>query len=420
MIYKGTYLGWVGFKNLGDEAMYELCRRRFPTIVWSTSGRLDRKIDTGQFFKRDARDLKYVFGVLSDEVLRQPRLRAFAAQGIHHVSRKLGREVAILGGGTLINRNDAALARYIRARTETRSLVPVFGTGVCSPDFWYRERDWSDRRKQWVAATAELPVVGVRGPCSKELLEDAGANNVVICGDPAVAFHLPYSKKQIRERQNESLRIGVNSSDCCGQLWGTPEKIQESLAGLVRWLAERKHRIEFVAVQPQDVTPCLDVARRAGIGQPLIQSVSDARSFLSYLEGLDLLVAVKLHAGILSAAANVPFVLLEYQPKCRDFARSVGWEMFAPRTDHLNESVLIDRVTLLIEQLDSKRQELQGRMRVLMSHFEDYCRQIEPLLHRDGRNGSRHSQRISMASSESSTRPKGMADDESDLRGAGS
>lgn len=93
-----------------------------------------------------------------------------------------------------------------------------------------------------------------------------------------------------------------------------------------------------------------------------------------------MLVAVKLHAGILSAAANVPFVLLEYQPKCRDFALSIGWQDFAPRTDEINEAVLIDRVSALIEHLDSKKQELCSRMCALMHRFEDYCRQIEPLL----------------------------------------
>jgi hypothetical protein len=381
MIYKGIYLGWVGFDNLGDEAMYELCRNRFPSVLWSTSEKADRELNSGQFMKRGVRDPRHVLKVLVDEALHQPRLRALATRGLHQVSRKLGREAAMLGGGTLINRNDETLERYVRARAETRSPVPVFGTGVCSPEFWSSERGWRDRRREWVTATAELPVVGVRGPRSKELLEEAGATNVIVSGDPAVAFHQPYSKKKVRERHDESLRIGINSSHCFGQLWGSPEKIQKSLAGLVRWLAARKHRIEFVPVQPTDVAACIDVARRAGMAESSISSVySTAQSFLRYVETLDLLVAVKLHAGILSAAANVPFVLLEYQPKCRDFALSVGWEDFVPRTDELTEAVLIDRVSLLIDQLDSKKRELCGRMCVLMRSFEGYCRQIESLL----------------------------------------
>jgi len=93
-----------------------------------------------------------------------------------------------------------------------------------------------------------------------------------------------------------------------------------------------------------------------------------------------LMVCLKLHAGILAAAANVPFVGLEYQPKCRDFAASIGWEDFVIRTDALQPSTLIDRVANLIEQLESQRKYLCERMCVLMDSFESYCQEIEPLL----------------------------------------
>ena len=393
MIYKGTYLGWAGFDNLGDEAMYELCRNRFPRVLWSPSDELYREVNPGQFIRRRVRDPEYILRTLADEALHQRRLRALVTRGLHQISRRLGREAAILGGGTLINRNDEILERYLRARAETRSPVPVFGTGVCSPEFWASQPGWKDRRKEWVAATAELPVVGVRGPLSKELLEDAGATNALVSGDPAVGFHLAYSKRKISERQNQSLRIGINPSDCSGQLWGNHEKVQESLAGLARWLASQKHSIEFVAVQPRDLAACEDVARRAGIAKSSMNKVhSTADSFLGLVEKLDLLVAVKLHAGILSAAANVPFVLLQYLPKCRDFALSIGWQDFAPRTDEINEAVLIDRVSALIEQLDSKKWELCSSMCALMHKFQGYCRQIELLL---TEGGSRESRAIS-------------------------
>ncbi len=380
MIYRGIYLGWVGFENLGDEAMYELCRHRFPHIHWSAPQMVERELKSDEFLKRSVHDLKYVSRMLIQEVLHQPRLRSLATRELHRVARKMGRERAILGGGTLINRSGEALNRYIRVRAQTRSLVPVFGTGVCCPEFWSAEPGWRDCRQDWVAAMAELPVVGVRGPRSKELLDDAGAENVVVSGDPAVLFHLPYSREKPRERQNASLRIGVNASDCHGQQWGNLEKTQESLAGLVRWLNASKHQVIFMPVEPRDVAACVDVARRAGMTEPSISTVySTAQVFLKQVETLDLLVAVKLHAGILSAAANVPFVLLQYQPKCLDFALSLNWEEFAPRTDMLTDTVLIDRVSLLIDQLAFKKQELCDRMCDLMHRFDSYCRNIAPL-----------------------------------------
>lgn len=79
---------------------------------------------------------------------------------------------------------------------------------------------------------------------------------------------------------------------------------------------------------------------------------------------------LKLHAGILAAAANVPFVSLEYRPKCRDFAASLDWEDSLIRTDQLGKDALIDRISALIPQLDKKRSDLCVRMCLLMNRFE--------------------------------------------------
>lgn len=91
------------------------------------------------------------------------------------------------------------------------------------------------------------------------------------------------------------------------------------------------------------------------------------------------MVCLKLHAGVLAAAANVPFVSLEYQPKCRDFAASIGWDEFVVRTDQIRPDRLIDLVSALLTQLHEKRAALCGEMCAMMKHFERYCDQIEPL-----------------------------------------
>lgn len=103
-------------------------------------------------------------------------------------------------------------------------------------------------------------------------------------------------------------------------------------------------------------------------------------AFLKKIETLDLLIAVKLHAAVLASAANVPCVVLEYQPKCLDFAASIGWERFTIRTSELTPSKLIDKVALLVEQLVPARQELSRRVGRLDRQFDEYCRRIEPLI----------------------------------------
>ena len=98
-------------------------------------------------------------------------------------------------------------------RKRTGTLVPTFGSGVINPEFWLtREDDWSDRRQEWVSVLGELPVVGVRGPISKMLLDDAGAHNIVVSGDPAVAFHEPYVGKLTSQSGDRTLSIGINGA----------------------------------------------------------------------------------------------------------------------------------------------------------------------------------------------------------------
>ena len=382
MLRTGIYIGWVGYLNLGDEAMYQLCRNQFPGIRWSRMEDVTYELHPADILRRSQRDPTQILQALTEELSTQRRLRSVATKSLQELARLAGRQVAIFGGGTLINRNVAALESYVSIRKRTGRLVPTFGTGVINPAFWStREVGWIDRRKEWVSVLAELPVVGVRGPISKALLDDAGAGNVVVCADPAVAFHAPYAAKPLPARRDGPLRIGLNPGDCSGHLWGRMEDVQDSFVALSRWLNQSGHHIEIIPVWQKDVESCLEVARRAELDASVVRPVCYTHeTFLSRVENLDLMVCLKLHAGVLAAAANIPFVSLEYQPKCRDFAASLQWEEFVIRTDEIAPAKLIDTVVALIAQLDSKRPELCRNMCELMNRFDAYCRQIAPIM----------------------------------------
>ncbi len=378
----GIYIGWVGHFNLGDEAMYDLCRQRFSDIHWSRSRDIAYAPNPGQFVRNTARNPRRIFQHLSDELSTHRRTFSLFSKTMHKLAQWTGQEVGMFGGGTLINRNADVLHNYLGIRQRTGSLVPIFGSGVNNPDFWLtHESGWIDRRAEWVSVLAELPVVGVRGPVSKDFLDDAGAQNVVVCGDPAVLFHKQYADMSSSLHKTGPLHIGINTGDCLERMWGRADDVEESFVALARWLRQAGHRIEIIPIWHKDVPACLELARKAGLdGSAVSPVLYTPASFLARAENLDLMVCLKLHAGILAAAANVPFVSLEYQPKCRDFAASIGWEEFVIRTDRLQPGRLIDVVATLMGQLDSKRTELCRSMCGLMHRFEHYCDQIEPLL----------------------------------------
>ena len=63
-----------------------------------------------------------------------------------------------------------------------------------------------------------------------------------------------------------------------------------------------------------------------------------------------------------SAAAGTPFIGLEYQPKCYDFAQSVGFGRYTLRTDRVSEGKVLDLFNDLLENYEEIRKELAIRV----------------------------------------------------------
>lgn len=95
---------------------------------------------------------------------------------------------------------------------------------------------------------------------------------------------------------------------------------------------------------------------------------------------LDLLIAFKLHAAVLAAAVNTPFLSLAYRPKCLDFAASIDWQPYTLRTDVAAAEHVTEMVSRMLCELPMHRRQLCESMCGLSAQFERYCALIEPLL----------------------------------------
>jgi polysaccharide pyruvyl transferase WcaK-like protein len=284
-----------------------------------------------------------------------------------------------MGGGTFINGDPVVLSQYRSLRRRTDRPVPFFGTGVRSPEFWDLQKGWRDSRRDWVEVSAELPVVGVRGPLSKAILEDAGARNVVVSGDPAVLFHSPLGRLSSTSR-SERARVGIN----CGEtklMWGAPDTLEEKMAEVTRALIREKVDVSLFAVCPSDRPCCERVGKAAGLDADRIAPVlCTNEAYSSYLENVDVVIALKLHAAVLAAAANIPFIMLEYRPKCLDFVQSVNWERFTVRTNALGTDHLMELTLGAIADREALREELCRSMCARKEQFLTYCDLLRPLL----------------------------------------
>lgn len=377
---RGIYMGWVGRRNLGDEAIFHACQHLFSRIQWAPLESLTYSVSVSNFASKGIRDKSYLWGALEDELRTHKRIRAYANKIAHCISATIAGEVAILGGGTVMNR--AGAETYLNVRKRTGRLVPIFGTGVAQPHFWSRIPGWVDRRKEWARALNELPIIGVRGPYSKALLEDSGAKNVVVCGDPAIVFHRPLEEMVQGDHRNRKLRIAINAGDCSGFQWGNIEQVQVSLAEVAKQLSQEGHEVRMVPIWPKDVDVCVDIAKRAGLSDDAVVPVLDEEDvFVNFIKTFDLIVALKLHAGILAAAANVPFVLLEYQPKALDFASSIDCEEMTIRTDEVTGAKLMEKVRQLMTEAPERKKAICHQMCLMSTRFVEYCGEIEPLLY---------------------------------------
>jgi polysaccharide pyruvyl transferase WcaK-like protein len=345
---RGVYQGWTGWRNLGDEAMFEACRRAMPNVAWTARPPFDARHATRGRVLRSCRD---------------------------RVVDYLAHSPAVLGGGTLINRAPEWLDEYRRLRRSARRPVPVLSPGVANPEYWSRTPGWRDTRREWREALVELPEVGVRGPLSKRLLDEAGVANVRVTGDPALIFH------RARAANGATRRIAINAGRSGGEVWGSEDRLIEALADAARRLASRGFDVRLFPVWDRDERVCREVATSAGLGGDAVDAlVLDADACVDYLATFDVVVSVKLHAAVLAAAAGVPFVAIEYRPKVRDFAESVGCVAQTFRSSDVDGSMLARAVLGLHDDVPVARERLTARVAELSQAFAAYARRIEELV----------------------------------------
>jgi polysaccharide pyruvyl transferase WcaK-like protein len=349
---RGLYQGWVGWRNLGDEVMVEACRRCLPKIRWTA----------------------IPFDDPPPPLPLSARLRSRCAR---QVADRFGRSVAMLGGGTILNRIPAWLEQYRRLCRASRRPVPVFSPGVADPSFWSSTAGWRDTRAEWRTELARLPQVGVRGPISKRLLDEVGCRNVVVAGDPALTFQRRAAPAPPAGRRTVALNVGRSK----GEVWGSEDRMLVALADAARRLAAAGFEVRVFPVWDRDEAVCRDFVAAAGLPEDAVDPlVLDADALLRYFDGFDVVVSVKLHAAVLAAAAGVPFAAVEYQPKVRDFTESVGWGRFTFRSDTCEGNDLERAVREIYDDLAAARHRLDGRVRELAEGFRAHAQHLQALL----------------------------------------
>lgn len=287
------YVGLAGHRNLGDDAMLEAVRQLMP---WAEVG----------------------VGV------KRPR-------------------AVMLGGGTLFNAGGYYRNRVNRVDGPNLERV-VFGTGVRGFDYWGRTEDIDD----WAPFLRSSLSVGVRGPGSESSLRSWGYNGPVeIIGDAALSLQRPEAVHSVDGR------VVVCPVFTNGESWGGDDRVVfDGFVGTIQRLLSEGREVVMMTAHPNDDRWAIEIMRKAGQSDmPYMAGYDSLPESLELIASSELVIGERLHAIVLAAAVGTPFVGVEYRPKLRDFARSVGREDALVRSDAVdNLDRVVDSVLTQAEQ----------------------------------------------------------------------
>lgn len=276
----------------------------------------------------------------------------------------------MLGGGTLVNGNRYYLTRILRRDSPSLERA-VFGVGVRDPDF----HGVTEPMEEWWRFFDSSLQVGVRGPSSVDHLRGLGYDGEVeILGDPALSLESPHVDVDVDQ-------VVVCPVWTSGNLMGGDDRaVFDALSGLIGRLVSEGRKVTMMSAFPNDDRHILELMRHAGHPDlDYFAGYDDVDESMRILAGAGIVVAERLHAAILAAAAGRPFIGLEYWPKHRDFARSLDLEELVVSTSGLDASSLGAH----FDAIDGRREDIAARIVEAVAGFRKLQTQAADGLRQD-------------------------------------
>jgi polysaccharide pyruvyl transferase WcaK-like protein len=256
-------------------------------------------------------------------------------------------KAVLVGGGTFVPK---ALHHPDLVALSRRYPTAFFGTGIGDPIFW-----GTMHIPDWLEVMRNSNFIGVRGPLSKERLEEWGvpADRVEWIGDPALYFAQPTSARPF------GFNLAVNLGITYNRLYGFDEaRLEETVISALQDLVRAGWNITLVCAWGADDPVAERIAARVPV-RSIEHWHENYQRALDSVAQFDVLLCEKLHVGVVAACRGVPFVALNYRSKVRDFCRSIGWEDFCVGLEDLTPDRLSAIVNSLIQTRDQHSIRLQ-------------------------------------------------------------
>jgi hypothetical protein len=221
-------------------------------------------------------------------------------------------DVNLFGGGTLYPYS-------LRGWYPRRPVNVALGLGVVDPEFdgrfgiltRYQMHRWRFQH------------FGVRGPRSQRILADHGIA-AHVTGDTALVHSAPPGTERRRGA------IGISIVGETMHRLGSAATVYSTVLEVCRRLQAEGRPLRLIPFCLDDVPQMRALQAALGDRAEFVDfwdvDGGGLGAVLRALGECDLVIGERLHAIVLAAAANTPFVGLAYKPKCHDFAQSLGPE----------------------------------------------------------------------------------------------
>ncbi len=321
-------MGWLGKKNLGDDACFEATKKLLKKHLHLHYSLLAR------YYKELEKPERYNF--------------------------------FICGGGTLLSAWGAPWDKCIEKIIQRKIPFIIFGSGVQPLHFyWPGKTNCSpENRKLLYKIIGKAALVGVRGLDSKRTLLRVGCSEkkINVIGDPAFVCNAGGKNlfKKIRKKLGKRKIIGINIGTCYNNLLGRNENfLRKEMTLFTRYLIKKKFGVVFFPVWPEDLKMQNSVVNKVKSKHIYnIKKVQSVAATIKLIKNLDVLVGEKLHSTVFATCVGTPFISLAYRPKCIELAKSVGCGKYVVRTDEK----IFPKLKKLLREVLEKRDEIKNTL----------------------------------------------------------
>lgn len=233
-----------------------------------------------------------------------------------------------------------------------------WGTGI---DGYYKnmEDDLSelvDRKdKDLYKVINQFDFISVRGPYTKKALTTIGinSNKIFEIGDPAL-FYSETSTSPITNIDTKTILVNWGTSN--NNIFGKDEiKLRNQIEIAIQILLNKGYKVVVYPIWVKDIPFVIDLANAfTDENFTVITEVFDADGINDLINQSFMTLNFKLHANILSAAMNRPFISLAYRGKCFDFCETINNVDYVLSTDDVHAGKIIS----LVEKIENNYDEI--------------------------------------------------------------